>query len=100
LIKYSPLFLPVFSDSFSKPALNILKEYPTPQTILAENIDTLTTKIKLLARKSNKWATDKVLYSPYVEKGAQSNIFKLNLYIDIIEILQQKLTSLEKRLKT
>jgi transposase len=101
-----PFFLQLFSDPFSKTALNILKEYPTPQTILAENIDTLTTKIKLLARKSNKWATDKALYlkksasdSPYVEKGAQSNIFKLNLYIDIIETLQQKLTSLKKKIE-
>jgi hypothetical protein len=49
-----PFFLQVFSNPFSKTALNILKEYPTPQGILAENTNTLIAKLKLLARKSNK----------------------------------------------
>lgn len=98
-----PLFLKAFSDPFCQTALNILKEYPTPQNILTENNETLVTKLKLLARKSNKWATDKVLSlkklatnSPSVKEGAQSNIIKLNLYINIIENFQQQLLSLEK----
>lgn len=101
-----PLFLKVFRDPFCKTALTLLKQYPTPQSILAENTNTLVTKLKLLVRKSNKWATDKVLYlkrlsanSPSIEEGAQSNIFKLNLYINIIENLQSQLNSLEKEIQ-
>lgn len=101
-----PLFFKTFSDPFCKTALSFLREYPTPQHVLTENTNTLAAKFKLLARKSNKWATDKTLSlkkfaanSPSVKEGAQSNIIKLNLYINIIENLQHQINSLKKEIE-
>jgi len=101
-----PLFDQAFSNTFCKTAIEILKQYPTPQDILSEDTNRLILKLKELARKSNEWATNKTLHlkhlatqSPSIKEGSLSNISKLNAYIKIIETFQEQLASLEKEVE-
>lgn len=101
-----PLFPKLFADPFCKTALALLREYPTPYHLLREDTRTLTSRFKLLARKSDKWATDRVLLlkrlaanSPSIREGAQSNTIKLNLYISIIENLEHQISSLRREIE-
>jgi hypothetical protein len=71
--------------------LSILKEYQTPERLLAEEIKILASKIKALSRKSFDWAYDKASSlkmlasnSPSLKEGLSSNITRLFSYTRII----------------
>ncbi len=96
-------FKDVFSNIFSKAAIAVLEEYPTPTHILKANRNKLISLIQKKSRKSLKWSTSK--YDLLVAKAREfaplsihnsSNIAMLAVYISMIKTLEE---NLEKVLK-
>lgn len=93
----------VFSNIFSKAAIAVLEDYPTPAHILKANRSKLISLIQRNSRRSLKWSTTK--YELLVSKARDfaplsihnsSNIAMLGVYISMIKTLEE---SLEKVLK-
>ena len=97
-------FKDVFSNIFSKAAMAVLEEYPTPAHILKADRNKLISLIQKKSRKSLKWSTAK--YELLVSKARDfaplsihnaSNVIMLGVYISMIKTLEE---SLEKVLKS
>jgi transposase len=96
-------FKDVFSNIFSKAAIAVLEEYPTPTHILKANRSKLISLIQKKSRKSVEWSTAK--YELLISKAKEfaplsinnsSNIAMLGVYISMIKTLEE---NLEKVLK-
>lgn len=91
-------FKDVFSNTFSKTAIAVLEEYPTPALIVKANKNKLVSLIQKNSRKSLKWATAKceLLISKAREFEPLSinnpaNIAMLDIYISMVKNLQENL---------
>lgn len=91
-------FKDVFSNIFSKAAIAVLEEYPTPAHILKANRNKLISLIQKNSRRSLKWSTAK--YELLVSKARDfaplsvhnaSNIAMLGVYISMIKTLEDNL---------
>ena len=91
-------FKDVFSNMFSKAAIAVLEEYPTPVHILRANRNKLISLIRKNSRRSIKWATAK--YELLVSKARDfaplsihnpSNIAMLRVYISMIRTMEENL---------
>ncbi len=96
-------FKDVFSNIFSKTAMAVLEEYPTPTTIIKADKDKLVSIIKGNSRKSLEWATAK--YELLVLKAKEfeplsvnntANVTMLTVYISMVKNLQDNLTNILK----
>jgi len=96
-------FKDVFSNIFSKTAMAVLEEYPTPTTIIKADKDKLVSIIKGNSRKSLEWATAK--YELLVLKAKEfeplsvnntANVTMLTVYISMVKNLQDSLTKILK----
>lgn len=96
-------FKDVFSNIFSKAALAVLEEYPTPARILEADRNQLVAVIQKNSRKSLLWSTAKcdLLLSKArdfapLSINNPSNLAMLGIYISMVKTLQE---NLEKVLK-
>ena len=96
-------FKDVFPDIYSKTAIAVLAEYPTPTTIIKADKDKLVSIIKGNSRKSLEWATAK--YELLVLKAKEfeplsvnntANVTMLTVYISMVKNLQDSLTKILK----
>ncbi|MFU0799930.1 MAG: DEDD-Tnp-IS110 domain-containing protein [Xylanivirga thermophila] len=96
-------FKDVFPDIYSKTAIAVLAEYPTPTTIIKADKDKLVSIIKGNSRKSLEWATAK--YELLVLKAKEfeplsvnntANVTMLTVYISMVKNLQNSLTKILK----
>ena len=96
-------FKDVFSDIYSKTAIAVLAEYPTPTTIIKADKNKLVSIIKGNSRKSLEWATAK--YELLVLKAKEfeplsvnntANVTMLTVYISMVKNLQDSLTKILK----
>ena len=96
-------FKDVFPDIYSKTAIAVLEEYPTPTTIIKADKDKLVSIIKGNSRKSLEWATAK--YELLVLKAKEfeplsvnntANVTMLTVYISMVKNLQDSLTKILK----
>ena len=96
-------FKDVFSNIFSKTAIAVLEEYPTPAHILKANRRKLISLIQKTSHRSLKWSTAK--YELLISKAKEfaplsvdnpSNVIMLGVYISMIKTLEE---SREKVLK-
>ena len=96
-------FKDVFPDIYSKTAIAVLEEYPTPTTIIKADKDKLVSIIKGNSRKSLEWATAK--YELLVLKAKEfeplsvnntANVTMLTVYISMVKNLQNSLTKILK----
>jgi transposase len=99
-------FKDVFSSIFSKAAIAILEEYPTPTDMLKANRNKLISLIHEKSRKSFKWSTSK--YELLISKAKEfeplsihnsSNIAMLGVYISMIKILEENLDKILKAIQ-
>ena len=96
----------VFSNIFSKAAIAVLEEYPTPAHILKANRIKLISLIQKNSRRSLKWSTDKceLLISKARDFAAlsihnSSNIAMLGVYISMIKTLEENLEKVLKAIR-
>lgn len=91
-------FKDVFSNIFSKAAIAVLEDYPTPAHILKADRNKLITLIQEKSRKSLKWATEK--YELLILKANEfaplslhntSNVAMMVVYISMIKTLEENL---------
>lgn len=96
----------VFSNIFSKAAIAVLEEYPTPAHILKANRIKLISLIQKNSRRSIKWSTAK--YELLVSKARNfaplsihnsSNIAMLGVYISMIKPLEENLEKVLKAIR-
>ena len=96
-------FKDVFPDIYSKTAIAVLAEYPTPTTIIKADKNKLVSIIKGNSRKSLEWATAK--YELLVLKAKEfeplsvnntANVTMLTVYISMVKNLQDSLTKILK----
>ena len=97
-------FKDVFSTLFSKVAIAVLEEYPTPAHILKGNRSKLVSLIQEKSRRGLKWSTAKCELLMAKAKEFlplsiinSSNIAMLGVYISMIKTLEE---NLDKVLKT
>lgn len=97
-------FKDVFSSIYSKAAIAILEEYPTPASIIKADRDKLISIIRQSSRKSFEWASEKydllLLKAKEFEPLSLSNATNttmLGVYISMVKNLQE---NLDKILKT
>lgn len=93
-----PGFLDVFSGTFGKTALAVLKDFPSPRAIQAADTEALTFLISKTSRKSSTWATKKVNQLKDCAQLASSMPHefslldaKIKVHIDGIENIQSSL---------
>lgn len=99
-------FKDVFSNIFSKAAIAVLEEYPTPTHILKANRSKLISLIQKKSRKSVEWSTAK--YELLISKAKEfaplsinnsSNIAMLGVYISMIKTLEENLEKVLKAIR-
>jgi transposase len=104
-----PEYSEVFGDLFSKAALEVLKKYPTPASVLEAGVDQIAQHIALHVHrsKSKKWALDKAHQivttaenCPSTHMVLESHLFSLNMLIKLISEIQTLLHSLEAEIDT
>ena len=100
-----PGYLDVFSNPFGKSSLKILRDYQTPQAILAESSDTLAQMIAKTSRKGLIWGQKKVAklvdmahlcLSMPMEFSILSH--KIQYHLDGIDTFQANLEGLKEQL--
>jgi transposase len=93
----------VFPDIYSKTAIAVLEEYPTPTAIIKADKDKLISIIQGNSHKSLKWATAKYdlllckakEFEPLSINNA-ANITMLEVYISMVKSLQENLDNILK----
>lgn len=100
-----PGFLDVFSNTFGKTALAVLRAYPSPKSVREADAQALTDLISNCSRKSPEWAAKKVSKLQEISRLASSmpSEFslintKINIYLDGIENFQKNLEGIEKQI--
>ena len=100
-----PGYLSVFGNPFGKASLAILREYPSPQHVLAADRNTLVEMIAKHSRKGLTWAAKKVdklfeLSSLADSMPSEFSILslKISFHLDGIENLQHSLDGIESKL--
>ena len=96
-------FKDVFPDIYSKTAIAVLEEYPTPTAIIKADKDKLISIIQGNSHKSLKWATAKYdlllckakEFEPLSINNA-ANITMLEVYISMVKSLQENLDNILK----
>lgn len=101
-----PGFLGVFSNTFGKTALAVLRAYPSPKAIHAADVHVLTNLISKNSRKSSEWASKKVKALLEIAQLATSmpSEFsliesKIKINLDGIESFQKNLQDIEKQIR-
>ncbi len=111
LDKYFPEFQSIFKDITGKSAMQILSKYPLPEDILSTEIDTLKENTKICNGK-RKIANKKIiaLYTfaketigiteniEFVKSNIKNLVSQLKNVMDIIEDIEEKMTSLLQQL--
>ena len=99
-------FKDVFPNAFSKAAIAVLEQYPTPEHILKANKGDLVSLIRDNSHKSLEWSTAK--YELLVSKAREfaslsinnpSNIAMMGIYISMIKTLDENLAKILKAIR-
>jgi transposase len=99
-------FKDVFPNAFSKAAIAVLEQYPTPEHILKANKGDLVSLIRDNSHKSLEWSTAK--YELLVSKARgfaslsinnPSNIAMMGIYISMIKTLDENLAKILKAIR-
>lgn len=99
-------FKGIFSTIFSKAAIAILEQYPTPDHILKANRNKLISLIQKSSHKSLKWSTAKYElliirareFAPLSIHNA-SNVVMLGVYISMVKTLEENLEKILKNIR-
>lgn len=100
-----PEFRGVFGDLYSKVSLRILLEFPTAESVLAVEETKLADRVsKLCPSRSPRWASEraaKIVASakrnPFRSPRLQSQLFSLEMYIQMLLQYQEHLSALENQ---
>ncbi|MEK4146499.1 IS110 family transposase [Robertmurraya sp. FSL W8-0741] len=101
-----PEYRGVFGDLFSKVSLKILKEFPTSEDILMAGEEKIMSRIEeMRIKRSQSWMTEKAAKlmasakrNPFQQGVYESQLFSLDMYINMLLQYQEHLSSLERQI--
>lgn len=101
-----PEYRGVFGDLFSKVSLKILKEFPTSEDVLMAGEAKILARIKeMRIKRSPSWMREKAhklmasaKRNPFQQGVYESQLFSLDMYINMLLQYQEHLSSLERQI--
>jgi transposase len=101
-----PEYRGVFGDLFSKVSLKILKEFPTSEDILMAGEAKIMSRIEeMRIKRSQSWMREKAAKlmasakrNPFQQGVYESQLFSLDMYINMLLQYQEHLSSLERQI--
>jgi transposase len=101
-----PEYMGVFGDLFSKVSLKILKEFPTSEDVLMAGEAKVMARIEeMRIKRSPSWMREKAAKlmdsakrNPFQQGVYESQLFSLDMYINMLLQYQEHLSSLERQI--
>lgn len=101
-----PQYKGVFGDLYSDVSLKTLQSYPTSKLVLETGVEEVARVIDAHCKaRSSKWAFEKAKAlilaaerNPFKSTLYQSLLISLNMYIDLLQVYHQQLSTLEREI--